>query len=377
LDIGRQLARWADDDGDTLDDRPAIPNELNDRQADFAVPLLAIAEQAGGAWPAEARAALVQLLAEGADRASDDAILLLHDLHQIFDADLQAQVTAKLNGQTPSEPWLSETRQALAREQVIGSELLVEQLNRRKESPWATMENGRALTQHKLARLLRDFDIRPGYVGPENDRKRGYHRLQFTGSWEAYLRAQDGVFSPAPPDQSVQTVQPEDISGDLNALRSDLEGFQSVQPAQAAHFAESARSANSAGLAHSAQSAQSDSGLSEKKRAQGPESPAANDISHNQSANFSLQDPIGNDFSAGTTTARTPPSGQPQESGSPPQPGPDTAGTASVATMVRLMAATHPEWTDERLAKQSGQPVSVVRRALARKPRNSPPGVLH
>jgi hypothetical protein len=82
--------------------------------------------------------------------------------------------------------------------QEIGSELLVEQMNKRKESPWATRENGRPLTQYKLSVLLRDFDNRPGYVGHENDRKRGHRRLQFTESWEAYLRAQDPVF-PGPP----------------------------------------------------------------------------------------------------------------------------------------------------------------------------------
>jgi hypothetical protein len=36
--------------------------------------------------------------------------LLLHDLHRIFDTDIEAQMAAKLNGQTPSEPWLTETR---------------------------------------------------------------------------------------------------------------------------------------------------------------------------------------------------------------------------------------------------------------------------
>jgi hypothetical protein len=46
--------------------------------------------------------------------------------------------------------------------------------------------------------------------------------------------------------------------------------------------------------------------------------------------------------------------------------------------MIRLMAATHPDWTEERLAKASGQPVSAVKRVLARTartPSNPPPGV--
>jgi hypothetical protein len=43
--------------------------------------------------------------------------------------------------------------------------------------------------------------------------------------------------------------------------------------------------------------------------------------------------------------------------------------------MIRLMAATHPDWTEERLAKASGQPVSIIKRTLARKPRFNPVGV--
>jgi len=41
--------------------RPAIPNELSDRQADISEPLFAIADAARGDWPQRARKALVQL----------------------------------------------------------------------------------------------------------------------------------------------------------------------------------------------------------------------------------------------------------------------------------------------------------------------------
>ena len=61
LEIGRQLARWAEDDGDALAEPGDIPEALNDRQGDFAAPLLAIADQAGGSWPQDARQALVQV----------------------------------------------------------------------------------------------------------------------------------------------------------------------------------------------------------------------------------------------------------------------------------------------------------------------------
>jgi hypothetical protein len=242
LDIGRQLARWAADDGDALGDEPNIPEALNDRAGDFAVPLLAIADQAGGAWPEEARAALVQLIAEGADRASDNAILLLRDLRWIFDADLKQQEAGR-PALPPEEQ--EKQRSLLAEKQEISSELLVEQLVRLAECPWPRMESGRPLSQYTLSVLLRDFSIQPVNMGPENARKRGYRRLQFTEAWSAYLR----VFSPRPPNQGSQGSQPGNTQADFNTLRSDFENSQGSQPVPAVNPERSACSANSAGLA--------------------------------------------------------------------------------------------------------------------------------
>jgi hypothetical protein len=377
LVIGRQLARWADDDGDALGDEPDIPEELNDRQADFAIPLLAIADQAGGTWSHEVRTALVQLLAEGADRAADDTILLLRDLHRIFDEDLQAQVAAKLNGLTPSEQQLAELRQQLAKDQAIESAQLVEQLLRLAESPWPQMANGRPLSQWTLATLLRNFDIRPMWVGQENARKRGYRRLQFMQAWEVYLRAQNRVFSQDPPNPTVQTVQADEITENFNVLRSDSENFHTVQPPNAAQSAKSARPANPAGLVQSAQSAQSESGVSGEKHAQASDMPSEATRPHNQSGtNFSFRSETGNDFAPHDADSLTPHDAIPGTVGNTgTQPaagsgnGAASAKPASVATLIRLIVATHPDWSEERLARASGQPISIIRRTLARKPR--------
>jgi len=60
----KRLEVWANQ-GETIKmlkaARPAIPNELSDRQADISEPLFAIADAAGGDWPQRARKALVQL----------------------------------------------------------------------------------------------------------------------------------------------------------------------------------------------------------------------------------------------------------------------------------------------------------------------------
>lgn len=61
-DLARKVRRWAEDHGDELADRePTVPNELHDRAADNWRPLLAIADEIGGDWPTNARAAATKL----------------------------------------------------------------------------------------------------------------------------------------------------------------------------------------------------------------------------------------------------------------------------------------------------------------------------
>jgi putative DNA primase/helicase len=355
LDCGRQLARWAADDADALGDDPSIPEELNDRQADFVVPLLAIADQAGGTWPAEARAALEQLLAEGADRAEDEAILLLHDLRKVFDTALQQQ------------PGLAPEKQEIESAQLVSQLLLL------AESPWGQLDSGRPLTQWRLARMLRNFGIGPHQIGAENSRKRGYQRLQFTEAWAAYppVPFQD------PLNQTVQTVQTAQDPENPPVLRDS----QTVQDGSAGQFEKSASPRASASLALAGQSGQFESGVLGRNIEKVPPEAKSGNYSGND---FSLHKPQGNDFSA---PLETPPSSHlPLGNGTGEPPGTSAAqsgnGAAapqqvSIGTLIRLLAATHPDWTHERLAKTSGQPVSVVKRTLARTPRSSPAGGLH
>jgi putative DNA primase/helicase len=63
--------------------RPHLPEALNDRARDNWEPLLAIADLAGGHWPAEARRAALELSAEKPDDRSM-AEELLADIRNIF-----------------------------------------------------------------------------------------------------------------------------------------------------------------------------------------------------------------------------------------------------------------------------------------------------
>src|SRR5262245_5043803 len=73
-DHAAQLARW---DGH-------VPEGLHDRAADNWLPLFAVAECAGGEWPARARAAAIALT--GVEEDDEVAILLLADVRTIFAA---------------------------------------------------------------------------------------------------------------------------------------------------------------------------------------------------------------------------------------------------------------------------------------------------
>src|SRR5439155_8418344 len=81
--LRRQCARFVLDHRAAIASaRPAIPPILNDRAADLSEPLLAVAEEAGGDWPALARQALVGRI--GSAEENDPIGALLLDIRGVF-----------------------------------------------------------------------------------------------------------------------------------------------------------------------------------------------------------------------------------------------------------------------------------------------------
>jgi uncharacterized protein DUF3631 len=65
---------------------------------------------------------------------------------------------------------------------------LVQRLTELEGRPWAEFgRTGKPMTQNSLARLLRPLGIRPGNIGPEDSRVRGYKSAQFQDAFERYL----------------------------------------------------------------------------------------------------------------------------------------------------------------------------------------------
>jgi hypothetical protein len=160
-----------------------VPDALGDREGDVAVPMLAIADDAGGGWPARARRALLDVFGHrNATEANAEAgTLLLADIRAIFLG-------------------MSATQ--------MSSEEIVKRLGEMEDRPWPEWRQGKPMTKVQLAVALRPFGIRPSgtirYGRGASDTGKGYHRDAFVEAWARYLpppstdgpSAQEGASDP-------------------------------------------------------------------------------------------------------------------------------------------------------------------------------------
>ena len=176
-DLARKLARWGADRGRYLPLDPAIPEVMGDREGDIAVPLLSIADDAGGPWPARARAALLDLFgkreAEGGNREA--GALLLADVRGLF--------RDKGATQLPSAG-------------------IVAALGGMEERPWPEWRQGKPITPTQLARALSPFGVRPTNMRDGAGVVKGYTADGFADAWARYLP------SAAPPPAQHPPAEP-------------------------------------------------------------------------------------------------------------------------------------------------------------------------
>lgn len=190
----RMAARWAADHMDQLRGADPELSGLNDRAMDNWRPLVAVADVAGENWPKLARRASVILSGEGADDDDSTRVQLLRDLHAIF---------TRLGPEQHSEEIISE-------------------LGAMEERPWPEWKNGKPITAAQLARLLKDYRIKPKQVWRHGKNQRGYSLDQFKDAFERYtpppdpldpLKASSGAgFSP-----KNEPLEPDPSSGSKNA----------------------------------------------------------------------------------------------------------------------------------------------------------------
>jgi hypothetical protein len=153
--MAEKLAGWANSAVPALRlARPALPAALHDRAQDIWEPLLAIADEAGGAWPTKARRAAVKLMGQAAE--DDVALDLLTDIRGAFGDDAT----------------------------FLSSTTLAQKLVALDDRPWATWSKGKPITTHKVARLLKPFGVVPMSNGGT---ARGYFKDRFGDAWARYL----------------------------------------------------------------------------------------------------------------------------------------------------------------------------------------------
>ncbi|MFE3601843.1 DUF3631 domain-containing protein [Streptomyces sp. NPDC059142] len=160
-----QLAKWADTVRDQVANAwPEMPAGVSDRPADVWEPLLAVADAAGGDWPARARAACLELIdaAHDNDEAST-GIRLLTDLRDKVFCGADRMPTA----------------------------VILECLLRMDDGPWEDMD-GKPLNSRTLARLLSQYvtpgnkPIKPRGIRTASGTPKGYYAEDLTDAWTRY-----------------------------------------------------------------------------------------------------------------------------------------------------------------------------------------------
>ena len=163
-DLRDRLSGWAREHLRELHHAaPRMP--LEDRAADTWEPLVAVADLAGGDWPARGRTAATLMTAAEAQHEEDTSasVRLLGDLREVF-----------------------------ADDDALYSTTILDRLHKLEDAPWADWY-GRPLTTRDLAKLLRLYQVRSKSVREHGTGAslKGYARADLHDAWQRYV-------SPAP-----------------------------------------------------------------------------------------------------------------------------------------------------------------------------------
>jgi len=154
------LKTWADSVDLSQHLNPDTPVSFEDRQTDISIPLLAIADSAGGDWPVAARVALTEIFGASGigQQAASASTILLGDIRDVFTAS--------------GKDFLTSAIVCTALEEIEGH-------------PWSDCNRGRPINPAELARMLAPFGIKPIQCRLTKP-VRGYRREDFEDAWLRY-----------------------------------------------------------------------------------------------------------------------------------------------------------------------------------------------
>lgn len=195
--IREELAKWG---GATceplLDADPDLPDQLDDRAAEAWEPLFAIADRAGGGWPAKARAAAVVLSGEGDRDEVGTGTLLLRGIRNAFGNHDRLSTVDLLAG-----------------------------INSDDELPFGGWREEKGLDSRGLARYLRPYGVKSRSIRfSDGGVAKGYLKQQFEEAWERWLTPDRTVTS----DTSV-TPTPDQATGEP-LYKADVTDVTHVTP---------------------------------------------------------------------------------------------------------------------------------------------------
>jgi putative DNA primase/helicase len=132
--LRRQALRWATDNATRIGASEVDPPDCgNDRRRDNFGPLWRIAEALGDPWPERIAAAYAITEADDDEDNKPDRVLLLRNVLAVFEAKRATELS-------PTD--------------------LIAELTLMEDRPWPDWKNGRPLTPHALARMLKGFKVR-------------------------------------------------------------------------------------------------------------------------------------------------------------------------------------------------------------------------
>lgn len=152
------VAAWSASVFDRVRDaRPTFPPGVADRDADVWEALLAVADAAGALWPARAREAASELVAQSKRSTPSLGVRLLGDVSTVF-------------GGADKLP----------------TDAILKALHAIDEGPWSDLR-GKPLDARGLAMRLRPYGIQSKKLRMGDATCQGYERVDLADAWERYL----------------------------------------------------------------------------------------------------------------------------------------------------------------------------------------------
>jgi hypothetical protein len=193
-----RLAKWADSVREQVTDAwPEMPEGVTDRPADVWEPLLAVADAAGGDWPARARAACLELVNAAHDNdESSLGVRLLTDLRDKVFCGADRVPTA----------------------------VILEMLLALEDAPWGDVDD-KPLNSRMLAKLLGQYvtpnnkPIKPRGIRTPSGFPKGYYADDLTDAWTRYCPPPTGESATSATSATPQVSGGESVADTATTVR--------------------------------------------------------------------------------------------------------------------------------------------------------------